>query len=219
MIGFRPSKLSLYKQAFTHRSATASGSRRLVSNERLEFLGDAVLSLVIGEYLFKKYPHATEGQLSQVRSRVVNRELFNEIGRRMNLAEWLHKTAPHTADPVQSPALLGNAFEALVGAIFLDKGYQQADRFFVKTVLKYHLDFEEAHTEDRNYKSKLLEWSQKEGRKVEFTLKESVREGGQLQFFVEVSVDGEKLGSAKAQKKRKAEQLAAQQAVNALGLG
>lgn len=137
----------------------------------------------------------------------------------MGLADWLDKTAPHTADPIQSPALLGNAFEALVGAIFLDKGYNRADRFFVKTVLKYHLDFEEAHAEDRNYKSRLLEWAQKEGRRVEFSLKESVREGGQLQFSVEVSVDGEKLGSAKAQRKRKAEQLAAQQAVAALGLG
>jgi ribonuclease III len=206
----------LYQQAFTHRSAI--GLKKVISNERLEFLGDAVLSLIIGDYIFKKYPDATEGQLSQVRSRVVNRELFNEIGRRMNLAEWLDKTAPHTADPKQSPALLGNAFEALVGAIFLDKGYLRAEHFFVDTVLKYHLDFEEAHTEDKNYKSKLLEWGQKEGRKVEFALRESVREGGQLQFLVEVSVDGENLGSARAKRKRQAEQQAAQQAVEKLGL-
>jgi ribonuclease-3 len=218
-VGFTPSKLALYKQAFTHRSATVTGQRRRVSNERLEFLGDAVLSLIIGDYLFKKYPHATEGQLSQVRSRVVNRELFNDIGRRMELDQWLTKTAPHTADPNLSPALMGNAFEALVGAIFLDKGYLRAERFFVKIVLKYHLDFEEAHTEDKNYKSKLLEWAQKEGRKVEFCLKESVRENGQLNFLIEVSVDGDLLGSAKALKKRKAEQLAAQQAVGKLGLG
>jgi ribonuclease-3 len=114
---------------------------------------------------------------------------------------------------------MGNAFEALVGAIFLDKGYLRAERFFVKIVLKYHLDFEEAHTEDKNYKSKLLEWAQKEGRKVEFSLRESVRENGQLNFLVEVSVDGEPFGAARALKKRKAEQLAAQEAVGKLGLG
>jgi ribonuclease-3 len=137
----------------------------------------------------------------------------------MGLDQWLDKIAPHTADPALSPALLGNAFEALVGAIFLDKGYKRAESFFVKNVLKYHLDFEEAHTEDKNYKSKLLEWAQKEGRKVEFSLRESTRENGQLNFLIEVTVDGEILGSAKALKKRKAEQLAAQQAVGKLGLG
>lgn len=218
LIGFMPSQLEHYRQAFTHKSAIPLRSPKQSSNERLEYLGDAVLSLVIGDYLYHKYPDKDEGQLSQLRARVVNRELFNELGFKMKLDEWMRQIAPYKADTESSPALLGNAFEALVGAIFLDKGYKRAKLFFEKTVLVYHLDIEEVNSSDTNYKSRLLEWAQKNGRRVEFVLLNTSRDGNKNFFEVDVEVDGEKLGTACETKKKKSEQMASKAALEKLNL-
>jgi ribonuclease-3 len=215
LIGFKPSRLELYRQAFTHKSALPSRSEGPdLSNERLEFLGDAVLSLVIGNYLYDKYPEQDEGYMSQIRARMVNRELFNSIGLKMRLNEWMARTAPYKVDAESSPALLGNTFEALVGAIFLDKGYKAACKFFEEIVLGIHLDIEELS--DNNYKSRLLEWGQKNGKKIEFLLRNMEREGNRLFFEIEVEIDGEVMGSARELKKKKSEQMASREAISKL---
>ncbi|MGZ5283863.1 MAG: ribonuclease III [Bacteroidia bacterium] len=217
-MGFNPSKIALYKEAFTHKSAIPNGKKRGESNERLEFLGDAVLSLVIGAHLFEKYPENKEGFLSQLRARIVNRDLFNELGQKLNLYEWMQRIAPHTAKLEDSPDLIGNAFEALVGAIFLDKGYKKAEKFFENKILAFHLDVDEVLISDKNYKSRLLEWGQKHNQRVVFQLKEAKKVDKKLEFEVEVYVNDELLGFGTETKKRKAEQMAAREALDALHL-
>jgi ribonuclease-3 len=208
----------LYRQAFTHKSAIPQISSRLRSNERLEFLGDAVLSLVIGAYLFERHPEEDEGYLSQMRSRIVNRELFNELGYKMELQKWMQDVSPNKVEFEESSSMLGNTFEALVGAIYLDKGYEAARRFFEKTVLVYHLDIDDIQGSDHNYKSRLLEWGQKHIKRVEYTLTEVERIGNKLEFAVEVSIEGEPYGKGRAYKKKKAEQQAAKEALEKLGV-
>ncbi len=181
-------------------------------------MGDAVLSLVIGAHLYGKFPDNKEGFLSQLRARIVNRDLFNELGQKLNLYEWMQRVAPHTAKLEDSPDLIGNAFEALVGAIFLDKGYKKAEKFFENKILAFHLDVDEVLTSDKNYKSRLLEWGQKNNQRVVFQLKEAKKVDKKLEFEVEVYVNDELLGFGTETKKRKAEQMAAREALDALHL-
>ena len=213
MIGYNPGNIGLYKQAFTHKSAIPQTSSRIESNERLEFLGDAVLGLVIGAYMFEKHPDEDEGFLSQMRSRIVNRELFNELGYKMELQNWMQEVSPNKVEFEESSSMLGNTFEALVGAIYLDKGYEAAKRFFEKTVLVYHLDIDDIQGADHNYKSRLLEWGQKYTKKIEYTLNGIERKGNKLEFTIDVSIDGELYGKGLAYKKKKAEQMAAKEAL------
>jgi len=208
----------LFRQAFTHKSAIPHNNSRIESNERLEFLGDAVLSLVIGAYLYNEHPFEDEGFLSQMRSRVVNRELFNELGYKMELQNWMQEVSPNKVEFEESSTMLGNTFEALVGAIFLDKGYEAAKHFFENTVLVYHLNIDDIQASDQNYKSRLLEWGQKNLRKVTYNLITVERIGNKLQFSIEVTIDGELCGKGIASKKRKAEQMAAKEAIEKLGI-
>ena len=208
----------MYKQAFTHKSAIPQTSSRTESNERLEFLGDAVLSLVIGAYLYTENPDEDEGFLSQMRSRVVNRELFNQLGYKMELQNWMQEVSPNKVEFEESSTMLGNTFEALVGAIFVDKGYETARRFFEKTVLVYHLNIDDIQASDLNYKSRLLEWGQKNLKKVAYNLTHTERVGSKLQFTIEVAIDGQIFGKGVASKKRKAEQHAAKEALEKLGV-
>lgn len=176
------------------------------------------MSLVIGAYLYDEHPDEDEGFLSQMRSRVVNRELFNQLGYKMELQKWMQEVSPNKVEFEESSTMLGNTFEALVGAIFLDKGYETARHFFEKTVLVYHLNIEDIQASDLNYKSRLLEWGQKNLKKVAYNMTGSERVGNKLQFEIEVTVDGEVYGKGIASKKRKAEQNAAKEAIEKLGV-
>jgi ribonuclease III len=152
-----------------------------------------------------------------MRSRVVNRELFNELGYKMELHKWMQDVSTQKLDFEDSTSMLGNTFEALVGAIFIDKGYDAARKFFEKTVLVYHLNIEDIQSSDSNYKSKLLEWGQKNLRKVSFTLGQVERKGNKLEFAIRVIIDGEVYGQGIANKKKKAEQQASKEALEKLG--
>ena len=176
------------------------------SNERLEFLGDAVLSLILADYLYIKYPDEDEGFLSKLRAKAVNREFVNSLGYKLGIDDFMLMEAPFGHDTELPHALVGNALEALFGAIFKDKGYLAAKRFFEKMVLPYHLDVEQLSKEDLDYKSRLLEWGQKTGKKIEFVHSGTEREGNNLIFSIEVKIDGEPYGNAQMPKKKKAEQ-------------
>jgi ribonuclease-3 len=126
----------------------------------------------------------------------------------------MQKVAPNTANMLQAPDLVGNSFEALVGAIFVDKGYRKAKEFFIKVVLSEHIDIDEVQTNDHNYKSKLLEWSQKYNKDIEFRLVSTEKNGSKLEFQVEVLIEGEIKGIGRATKKKKAEQIAAAEALS-----
>ncbi len=212
LLGFTPDNVRLYRQAFTHKSHTEH-THHFYSNERLEFLGDAVLSLVIGEYLFRKYPDQNEGFMSQLRAKVVNREFFNNLGYKLGLDLWLLRSASLEKEGDVSPTLVGNVFEALFGAIFLDKGYKMCLRFFERVVLVHHLDLDSLQRSVSNYKSILLEWAQKNGHSVEFRIASTGREGYALIFHIDCMVDGIACGHGSEVKKKKAEQQAAKEAL------
>lgn len=149
---------------------------------------------------------------------MVNREFFNQLGYELKLDQWIRETISFPADAELAPSMVGNAFEALFGAIFLDKGYKKAKRFFEKVILVNHMDMEALKTVETNYKSRLLEWGQKLGKTVEFKLINTNKEGNNLQFIIEVFIDGEPGGIGQGLKKKKAEQQAAKHALEELNI-
>ncbi|MDE5735506.1 MAG: ribonuclease III [Bacteroidales bacterium] len=196
--------------AFRHRSASKvlNGVRR--NNERLEYLGDAVLSVVIAEYLFKKYPTQDEGFLTEMRSKIVSRASLNKVGLHMGLHKMIQLDQGHGDGGFKS--VDGDALEALIGAIFLDKGFKFTKKIILRRIVGMHMDVDELERKDWNYKSKLIDWCQKERKKVDFRVESSTRQGSKKLYKVEVRVDGEVWASAMEHSVKSAEQLAAENA-------
>ena len=210
ILGFCPGNIFLYRLAFRHRSASKvlNGVRR--NNERLEYLGDAVLSVVIAEYLFKKYPTQDEGFLTEMRSKIVSRASLNKVGLHMGLHKMIQLDQGHGSGGFKS--VDGDALEALIGAIFLDKGFKFTKKIILKRIVGMHMDVDELERKDWNYKSKLIDWCQKERKKVDFRVESSTRQGSKKLYKVEVRVDGEVWASAMEHSVKSAEQLAAENA-------
>ena len=220
LLGFTPAYLNVFKLAFQHKSHN-DGNRRDANpyggqnNERLEFLGDAVLGTIVAEYLYKKYPTGDEGFLTKMRSKIVKRKSLNDIGYAMGLDELL-STYNNTRI---ARSMLGNAVEALVGAVYVEQGYRGTTRFVVKRVLKNHVDMGHLETHDDNYKSQLLEHCQKNGRRVEYHILKRFKQDKRDRFRIAVSVDGTKLATGEDFNKKSAEQQASKRALKELGLG
>ena len=212
ILGFTPCRLSLFKTAFYHKSMsnTAKGSRP--NNERLEFLGDAVLSTVVAEYLFSKYPQGDEGFLTKMRSKIVKRATLNSIADKMGLDVILSEYSQGK----MSKSMLGNAFEAMIGAIYLEMGYNKAKRYIINQILRRYLDIHELEDRDDNYKSKLLEWGQKNGNAIEFILINRYKFNKRDRFLIGVNIDGEQKATAEDFNKKSAEQTAAKAVVHLL---
>jgi len=170
ILNFRPGDLKLYEVAFIHRSAsfTLSDGRR-INNERLEFLGDAVLDAILSDYLFENFPHASEGLLTKLRSRIVNRDVLNQLAVAMGIHSLLVSNIG-TSNTTRN--LYGDALEALVGAIFLDKGFKKTKKILIKKVLRKHLDLDTIINTDSDYKSMVFEWVQKNKANLIFTYNE-----------------------------------------------
>ena len=196
----------------THSSA---GSKKLGCNERLEFLGDAVLSSVISDYLYSNFVREREGFLSKSRSNLVCRDTLNELALDIGIDRFLEACGlPHQ----HNHHVYGNALEALIGAIYIDKGYKQCRRFLLDRVFSRHLDMESLVRADKNYKSRLIEWTQKNHKNIEFKLiSEELRKEGAY-FLTEVYVDNELLGNGDGFSKRESQQKAARQAILNLGI-
>lgn len=196
IFGFRPGNIFLFKQALRHKSAANIISQGVKdSNERLEYLGDALLSAIIADYLFKKYPLKDEGFLTETRSKIVSRANLNKLARKIDLQKNL-ETSPELARNT-SNAILGDAFEALIGAIYLDRGYDFTRRTVIKYLIELHLNVDELVNTEVNFKSKIIEWSQKERREVEFKLLEEINlPRNQRQYKIEVLIDGEHYAEA-----------------------
>lgn len=188
VFGFRVNNIALYKQAFIHRTAVKSEEQERESNERLEYLGDAVLSAIIAEFLYKKYPVASEGFLTDMRSRLVSREQLNKLGRKIGLDKFIVKNESiHNL----SASLYGNTFEALVGAIFIDKGYEKTRKALLNRILGNCIDLNVIEKEDNNYKGKILHYIQKYKLSVEYrTVKETKEETGRKEYLVYLFIDG-----------------------------
>lgn len=213
LLGFRPGNLALYEVALSHRSSREKPDE---NNERLEYLGDAVLGAIIGDFLFKKYPYKDEGYLTEMRSKIVNRQQLNDIAIKMGLRKLTIYNKNNNFLKISS--IFGNTLEALVGAVYLDKGYRYTKKFVFKRIVLPYIDFETLENIEINHKNKLYGWASKNGRQLDFELLEEQVERGRRLFTVAAVLDGEVICSAKGYNKKDASQIAAQQAISILGL-
>ena len=218
MLGFVPGNLSLYRLAFRHKSVAQNVKKGVKnSNERLEFLGDAVLGSVVAEVLFKLYPYEDEGFLTELRSKIVNRGNLNQLARKLGF-EQLIQYDNRMVNSTRQGSLLGDAFEALIGAIYLDKGYDFTKNFLINHIIKSHIDIHKLEQTETNFKSKLIEWCQRHGKDITFELIENQDGESNKLFTVQASVDGEIMGQGKEFNKKNAEKLAAEKACEALAI-
>ena len=214
MLGFAPGTLSLYKTALSHRSVKESADE---NNERLEYLGDAILSGIVADYLFRRYPYKGEGFLTEMRSKMVNRQTLNDIAVKMGLKKI---TIYNKSDgSLKVSQIFGNTLEALVGAIYTDKGFNQTKQWVLKRMIIPYMFIEDLETLEINHKNKLYGWANKNGKNLEFETLEERFENGRRLFTVGAVVDGELLAEGKAYNKKDASQIASQIAVDKLGLG
>ena len=183
------------------------------NNERLEFLGDAVLDQVVSEFLYKKYPQGSEGDLTKLRSAIVNRKSLNKLAKAIDLLPHIRTEVDLNLPGVSLP---GNAFEAFVGAVYLDMGYAKARDFMIDRVIAKHLNLEELEKDNENHKSILLEWSQKVDRKVKIEIEEANDES--REFVAKIWVDDDEYGVGQGRSKKIAEQGAALEALQKLGI-
>lgn len=215
--GITPVNIKCYIQALRHHSVSSTihenGSRD--SNERMEYLGDAVLNSVIAEYLFKKYPFKSEGFLTEMRSKIVSRESLNDLALKLGL-NYLVTYDRRAIGPNNKNTIFGNALEAFIGAIFLDAGFYAAKKF-ITTRLLAHLDIDKIESTEKNFKGKLIEWAQKNNHVLEFDTTELVN-GKQKIYTTSVLINSEIHGQAEHLSKKKAEQMASQKASEKLGL-
>ena len=213
VLGFTPGDVSLYKTALSHRSVREGADE---NNERLEFLGDAVLSSIIAHYLFRKYPYKGEGFLTEMRSKMVNRQKLNEIALKMGLKKITFYNKFDNALKISQ--IFGNTLEALIGAVFLDKGYRKTQRWVEEYIIYPHLFTDDLESVEINIKNKLYGWANKNGKALEFETLDEKFENGRRLFTIGATVDGELVSQAKGYNKKDASQIAAQMAVEKLGL-
>lgn len=214
ILGFVPGNLSLYKTALSHRSVKESTDE---NNERLEYLGDAILSGIVADYLFKRYPYKGEGFLTEMRSKMVNRQTLNEIAVKMGLKRITIFNKNDASLKVSQ--IFGNTLEALVGAIYTDKGFKLTKQWVLKHMIIPYMFIEDLESLEINHKNKLYGWANKNGKVLEFETLEERFENGRRLFTIGAMVDGELLAEGKAFNKKDASQIASQIAVEKLGLG
>jgi ribonuclease III len=213
VLGFTPVTLNLYTTALSHRSVREGADE---NNERLEFLGDAVLSSIVAHYLFMKYPYKGEGFLTEMRSKMVNRQQLNDIGIKMGLKKITIYNRHDNSLKISQ--IFGNTLEALIGAVYLDKGYVKTQKWVEKYIISTHMFIDDLETVEINIKNKLYGWANKNGKSLEFeTLGEKFENGRRL-FTIGATVDGELIAEGKGYNKKDASQIAAQLAVEKLGL-
>ena len=210
ILGFKPRNLKFYKTAFTHRSMNIKdGKGHTINYERLEFLGDAMLSSVIATHLYLEVPSGDEGYLTKMRSKIVSREHLNELGKDLNLIKIVESKIPkgQFGDNIH-----GNLFEALIGAIFLDKGYRYCEKFIYKRVIIPYVDIEKLEGKVISYKSLLIEWCQKEKRTFDYNVYEDTGNDDIRHFSVKLSINNKIVSKARATSKKKAEEKASKRA-------
>ena len=218
IVGFYPDKVSLYKQAFLHKSQSIEDDNgRWLNNERLEFLGDAILSAVVADIVYKHFQYRREGFLTNTRSKIVSRESMNQIGLRLGLDHMLrYANNIHNAHEPHHSNMLGNALEALIGAIYLDKGYAACYKFIDDKIIKQFIDIDKVSETEVNFKSNLIEWSQKNRLGISFEIIESFEDKeGNLMFQTAavLSDTDEQIGIGIGYSKKESQQQAAKMAM------
>ncbi len=213
VLGLKPGNLSLYTTALSHRSVKEGADE---NNERLEYLGDAILSSIVADYLFKKYPYKGEGFLTEMRSKMVNRSQLNDLALKMGLKKI---TLYNKFDgSLKGSQIFGNTLEALVGAVYLDKGYRKTHRWVLQHMIIPHLYVDDLENIDINLKNKLIGWASKNGKVLTFVTLEEKLESNRRIFTIAAVVDGDEIALGKGFNKKDASQIAAQLAIDKLGI-
>lgn len=210
IVGFKPVTIDYYKKAFTHRSSNKTDVDGIAMNyERLEFLGDAMLSAIIAAYLYTEVPAGDEGYLTKMRSKIVSREHLNELGKELKLIDFIESkvTSQNFGENIH-----GNILEALVGAIFLDKGFEGCEKFIYKRVISPNVDIERLEGKVISYKSLVIEWCQKEKKQFSFEVFDDNGINNQRYFGVKLSIDNKIVAKSRATSKKKAEEIASKRA-------
>lgn len=214
VLGFSPSNLDIYKKAFLHRSANKKDNDgNPINYERLEFLGDSMLGTIISKFLYNEVPTGNEGYLTKMRSKIVSREHLNELGKELDLISYVESKIPknHFGENIH-----GNVFEALVGAIYLDKGYPYCERFINYRVIDPHVDIERLEGKVISYKSLVIEWCQKQKKQFHYRTYEDSGNDSIKHFAVQLSIGNKLVAKARATSKKKAEERASKRAYFAL---
>ncbi len=209
LLGFTPKHIAYYKLALMHRSQPEDVTD---SNERLEFLGDAILGAVIAEYLFKKYPYQDEGYLTELRSRIVRRETMNNVALRMGLNKLVQYNQNDRG--LNRSHIFGNALEALIGAVYLDQGFIKTRKFILNQLVRSYIDLDTMESTDTNYKNQLLSWAQRNNRVLTFETLDEKMESTRKLFTVGIMLDAELFASGTGFNKKEAGQVAAKNALD-----
>ncbi len=214
LVKYKPLNPLLFKLAFFHKSSLNERATHMDSNERLEFLGDAILSSVVAEYLFKKYPNSHEGFLTKMRSKIVKRKTLNIMADKIGIDELLQEFN----NTQLTSSMMGNALEAFLGAIYLECGYKKTKNYVINNLLREYINIHDLETSDDNFKSQLLEWCQKHGKDVGYTVLSKFKMDHRDRFKVAVLIDGEEVATAEDFNKKSAEQMASSKAIADLGI-
>ena len=206
ILGFFPNDIKYYKQALMHKSIMRREKGKPVNNERLEFLGDAILGAVVGHIVYTHFDGKREGFLTNTRSKIVQRETLNKLARELGITDLILSSG-HSSS--HNSYLGGNAFEALVGAIYLDKGYKACMQFVEGRILSHFINIDKVAYKEVNFKSKLIEWSQKNRVNVDFKVVEEKKvEGGSPLFVYQVLIEGIEGGTGRGYTKKESQQQA-----------
>ncbi len=215
LLGFRAGKPEIYRIAFRHSSSTDSANG-ILNNQRLEYLGDAILGAAVADYLYQRLPGRNEGYLTQMRSKIVSRKSLNEIAAKMQLNHWIES---RLRNPEKGESMLGDTLEALIGAIYIDKGFETARGFVVERIIERFINFEELDQQVISYKGKLIEWAQKHKKTLRISVDpEEGSRPDRPKFRCDIRLDGEVVATAGAGSKKKAEEKAAGLAFVKLGI-
>ena len=214
--GYLPHHIEYYRQALMHSSAKHTGANgHAINNERLEFLGDAILDAAVGDIVFKRFPGKREGFLTSTRSKVVSRETLNAIAKAINLENWI--TTGKNIEHKHNSYMVGNAFEALVGALYLDHGYEACKHFLEHQIIGKYIDINKLAFKEVNFKSKMIEWGQKNRMVVEFqTIEQRKDKDGSPVFHTSIIIEGRKRGEGIGYSKKESQQVASQTTFNQL---
>ncbi len=212
--GYRPKDLTFFREAVTHSSITYVDSTVEVSNERLEFLGDAILDAIIAEFLYQKFPNQDEGYLTKVKSKVVSRKTLSEIGEELGIRTILRYSKGRS---INLSSLEGNAFEAIIGAIYLDGGYDVTKRIIHQYVFRKYVDLNKVLEEEIDFKSKLFIWCQKRKLTIEFSIITEENNHGNWKYEVVAFVNNKNYGKGIGTSKKAAEQAAAKETLILVG--
>jgi ribonuclease-3 len=212
--GYRPKQLGLFEQALTHKSYSNT-KNNVESNERLEYLGDTVIDLIVAEYLFQKFPDKDEGFLTKVKAKIVNRKMLSVIGGELELEKHIRYK---TGRSIRIATIEGNAFEAVIGALYLDSDYETTQKIFNQRIIRNYINLNEVLEQEIDFKSALLIWSQRNKLQIKFQITDEAAKENGFQYTSCVVINDKKWGIGKGQSKKEAEQHASNETLGLLGV-